>query len=115
MKKRIKQGLLDHMNIGYSEYEKIKTKPKDYQEISIDDMLYKPSLEFIKTDILGLSFMGINKSPNVYVIKTSDNINSEFLKFKYNNINYTLNKVYVHHKDNNIYLECKYWEEEVID
>jgi len=55
--KKIKQGLLDMMNISYSKYNDLEPKPKNYQEISIDDMLYKPSSEFIKTDILELTFM----------------------------------------------------------
>jgi hypothetical protein len=110
--KRIKQGLLDMMNISHSEYENLE--PKHYQEIIIDDMLYKPSSEFIKTDILGLSFMGINKSPNVYVVKTSDDIKSEFLKFNYNNLSYTLDNVFVHYKDDILYLECRNWKEELI-
>ena len=85
---------------------------ENYQEIKIDELLYKPNSDFIITEILGLEFISINKSPNVYVVKTKDNIKSNFLKFSYKDVKYTLDNVLVHHNGDNSFLECKYWQEE---
>jgi hypothetical protein len=101
------------MNITNNEYNYLE-KDK-YQKIIITDLLYKPDSEFIKTNILGLNFIGINKSPNVYVVKTNNEINSEFLKFEYKGLSYILDNVFVHKKDDLIFLECKYWIEEIIE
>jgi hypothetical protein len=113
--KRIKNGLLDMMNISNNDYEKVKHQL--YQEIKVDKLLFKPEFEIIKTDIFGLSFASIKNSPNVYVVKTNDKINSEFIKFEHNNLLYTLDNVHVHTVGDKdfIYLECKHWIEEIIE
>ena len=110
--KRIKQGLLDMMNISESEL---------IQNIKITDLLYKPNSQIYKDNILGVEYTGWKKSPNVYVIKTDDVIFSEksklikSLTFSHEGLNYTLEDVVVMINNGLFYLECRKWKEEVID
>ena len=82
-----------------------------YQNIKVDELIFKPSSEFVKTNIYELEFSGVKNSPNVYVVKSTDNINSKFISFTHNNISYNLNDVVQHNKGEFIFLECRTWEE----
>ena len=109
---KIKQGLLDIMNISESELP---------QNIKIADLLYKPNSQIYKENILGVEYTGFKKSPNVYVIKTDDVIFSEkgksikSLIFSHEGLKYVLEDVVIMIKDGLFYLECRKWKEEVID
>lgn len=109
---KIKQGLLDIMNISESELP---------QNIKIADLLYKPNSQIYKENILGVEYTGFKKSPNVYVIKTDDVIFSEkgksikSLIFSHEGLKYVLGDVVIMIKDGLFYLECRKWKEEVID
>ena len=110
--KRIKQGLLDIMNISESELP---------QNIKITDLLYKPNSQIYKENILGVEYIGWKKSPNVYVIKTEDVIFTDSEKpikslfFSHEGLKYVLEDVVIMVKDGLFYLECRKWKEEVID
>ena len=109
---KIKQGLLDIMNISESELP---------QNIKIADLLYKPNSQIYKENILGVEYTGFKKSPNVYVIKTDDVIFSEkgksikSLIFSHEGLKYVLEDVVIMIKDGLFYLECRKWKEQVID
>jgi hypothetical protein len=110
--KRIKQGLLDMMNMSEGELP---------QNIEITDLLYKPTSLFYKENILEVEYIGWKKSPNVYVIKTNEVIfvSSEktikSLIFSHEGLNYLLEDVLVMVKNGLFYLECRKWKEELID
>jgi hypothetical protein len=84
-----------------------------YQTIVVNEMLFKPTSEGINSDIFGLNFMSIKFSPNVYVIRTNEDVISEFVKFKHENIFYHLDNVQVYKNNDMIYLECRSWKEEL--
>jgi len=80
-----------------------------YQEIKVDELLFEPKTECVVTDVFGKTFMSVKQSPNVFVIKSKDVINTKFVKFTHDNVSYILSDVNIDTNGDLLYLECRYW------
>jgi len=88
-----------------------------YKDIVVNELLFRPTVTINPVNIFGLEFAGIDKSPNVFVIEKSNDMdldNSEFVRFVLNGLLYELDNVIVHENGDRIFLECRNWKEEYI-
>ena len=89
-------------------------------KIVVYDIKYKPTVTIETHDIEGRLYLGFNKSPNIFIIKSNyfDILND--LYFDYNGFRYILLGVEKHKMSDEmtdcgyIMLECKYWKEMVL-
>ncbi len=82
--------------------------------ITVNQIFFKPVIEFEVVDIFGLRYPQRVSSPNLYVVGTEDEItNGSNVEFKYNKLFYTLEDVNVVKSDGKVFIECRYWSEEM--
>ena len=88
------------------------------ERIIVDEILYRPISKMCVIEVFGEKYAERIYSPNLYVVKTKYKFDLDryaILSFEYDGILITLNEVSIKQKEDMNFLECRFWEEEVIE
>ena len=88
-----------------------------YKEITIENIIYKPTIEITPIKIDGINFIGSKKSPNVFILNTNYDIqNGENISFFIDNVKISIKGIHIHKSIGDYKLiECAYWREDYFD
>jgi hypothetical protein len=83
--------------------------------IKVEKIFYRPKTEIgKKIDIFGMTYYQIVNGPNLYVIKTDEELKEgQDIQFELDNTLYSLYKICPVKKDDMTFVECRRWEESV--
>lgn len=84
--------------------------------IIVKELLYKPSSSLNNVKIFGELFCETIISPNLFVVKTNEDLKEGMnILFQKDGLEYSLENITPTEKDDKIYIECKFWQETLID
>jgi len=98
-------------------YIESEVRDNIYQEITIENIIYRPTIEITSTEIDGINFIETKKSPNVFILNTNYDIqNGSNISFFINNVKISIKGIHIYKSIGSYKLiECDYWREDYFD